>query len=256
MHVAVGSELTWCQRKSGSENLLAYHLRPYALTTNLLTNVLTQSPATEEDAAAPPELACLLSFVRVKAYLEQVGTRLGPSDAPLLQDFEALQRRCLLGMAAVLKSAAAPASRQAHHYRGGSGIVRHPKGQFLNLHHKALASGSSCVDLRELAEAPTGVGAGAGAGAGAGSPREHSPREPGSPRKGLHRRTNSSATVDQPETWSSTPTYMLEVRHGDAKPPLPWRLARRTVRCLVRCVSKVCNVGSSPRGFRAVSTGR
>jgi len=74
VHVAVGSELTWCQRKSGSENLLAYHLRPYALTTNLLTNVLTQSPATEEDAAAPPELACLLSFVRVKAYLEQVGT--------------------------------------------------------------------------------------------------------------------------------------------------------------------------------------
>ena len=124
--------------------------------------------------------------------------------------------------------------------------MRHPKGQFLNQHHKALASGTSCVDLRALAEAQTQEP----------KPKPDSPREPRSPTKGLHRRTNSSATVDQPETWSTTPTYMLEVRHGDAKPSLLWRLARRTVRCVVRCVHKVRNPGSSPRSFRAVSTGR
>ena len=206
--------------------------------------------------------------MRVKIYLEQCGTRFASADRPLLRDFDAMQRRCLRGMAAVLKSAAAPSSRVAHHFRGGGDIVRHPKGQFLNLQHRLLASLSSCVDLRALAEAQAphlgaecGAGTGAGAGAGAGVPGRggtaadgrDSPRAPRSPTGGLHRRTLSSATVDQPDTWSTTPTYMLEVRHGDTKPSLLWRLARRTAHCVAR---KVRNVSSSPHTWRAVSSVR
>ena len=216
------------------------------------------SAAEEPAPASPSDLACLLSFVRVKTFLEQCGTPLASAGVPLLEDFEVQQRRCLRGMAAALAATAAPAHRLAHHFRGGGGaIVRHARGQFLNLHHRLLASASSCVDLRKLAEAEAstqldhsprtspraaagGVARGGAAGAG-GSLRLPESRD--SP-VGLHRRALGGGTVGQWDL-SSTPTYMLEVLHGDAKPSLLWRLARRALQFAMRRLRQWSAVSSA-----------
>ena len=151
------------------------------------------------------ELARLLSFVRIKGFLDECGTPLVHGDA-LLDDAEQITRYCLHCMSNVLLSSA-PTHRVAHHFRGSGAIVRHATGKFLNLHHRLLASNSSCIDLRSLAErTPT-------------TPPENAGGAVPSPdRAGLYQRHNSNLNATNPDVSAalSKPVYMLAVRH-DAK---------------------------------------
>ena len=197
------------------------------------------------------ELPCLLSFVRVKSFLEERGVPLRREGRPLLDDFEVLQRACLRGMADTLKAAPQPHIRFAHRHRprgcgssrgsGGSGdapgrIVRHATGKFLNRHHRLLASASSSCDLRELAEGSGGSGGGGGgAGGGGGDSASHrgddaaaaddaamysSWQSPPSPVSlGLRLRALVGTPTGSGALGASAdaaPRMMLQVRHGDS----------------------------------------
>ena len=194
------------------------------------------------------ELPCLLSFVRVKSFLEERGVLLRREGRPLLDEFETLQRACLRGMADVLKAAPQPHVRYAHRYlprgcssgrgSGGSGgaparIVRHSAGKFLNRHHRLLASASSSCDLRELAEGSGGGGAGGGAGgAGGGGGGSASHRDDDewamysswqSPPTPVSLGLRLRALVGSPTgsgalgaSADAAPRVMLQVRHGDS----------------------------------------
>ena len=139
----------------------------------------------------------------LKGFLDECGTPLVHGDA-LLDDAEQITRYCLHCMSNVLLSSA-PTHRVAHHFRGSGAIVRHATGKFLNLHHRLLASNSSCIDLRSLAErTPT-------------TPPENAGGAVPSPdRAGLYQRHNSNLNATNPDVGAalSKPIYMLAIHHN------------------------------------------